>query len=208
MNPKFVITGTDTDVGKTIVSAMLVQALDACYFKPVQAGLDDETDSQAIKRLCGLGDERVLPEIYRLNTPASPHYAAEIDGVRIDPDKLAPPDCESALIIEGAGGLMVPLTQTTLFIDLFESWQIPVILCARTTLGTINHTLLSLEAMKGRDIAIHGIVFVGQANSSSEQAIVDFSDARRLGRLPHLDVIDSRALQEAFESGFRMSDFA
>ncbi len=208
MNRAFVITGTDTDVGKTVASAMLVQALEADYFKPIQAGLDDETDTQAVQRLCRIGDCRIIPELYRLATPASPHYAAEIDDIEIDTESLKLPDRARPLIVEGAGGLMVPVNHSTLFIDVFKIWRRPVILCARTSLGTINHSLLSVLALNAADIDIHGIIFIGDPNPSSESAICEFGRLRRLGRIPFLDDLNAETLRQVFENEFHMEDFA
>ncbi len=204
---RLVVSGTDTGVGKTIAAAMLMQALGATYFKPVQSGLEDETDTDAVRRLTGLPDDDFLPEIYRLRTPASPHVSAEIDGVTIDPARLAPPQTDRPLIVEGAGGLLVPLTRQTLFIDAFADWGLPVVLCARTALGGINHALLSIEALKARAIPIHGIVFVGDPVPDTERTIVDFSGVRRLGRLPWLDRLNSTTLAQAFAQQFRLADF-
>ena len=147
MTSRFVITGTDTNIGKTVFSAALADALGACYWKPVQSGLEGETDSETVRRLGRIPSSRIYPEAWRLKTPASPHLAARIDHVRIIPEALSPPSTLSSLVIEGAGGLLVPLTENEVFADVFARWQIPVILCARTGLGTINHTLLSLEAL-------------------------------------------------------------
>ncbi|MBI5128499.1 MAG: ATP-dependent dethiobiotin synthetase BioD [Rhodopseudomonas palustris] len=207
MSPRIVVTGTDTGVGKTVFAAALAGALDADYWKPVQAGLDDGTDRDCVLRLSGLPDARLLPEAYRLNTPASPHLAAELDGVTIDPDRLVLPQTQRALVIEGAGGLLVPLTRTLLSIDVFARWQAPVVLCARTTLGTINHTLLSVEALRTRSIPLLGIAFIGDENAESERVIVEFSGARRLGRLPHLPELTSTALRAAFAANFTVDDF-
>ncbi|MCG6206582.1 dethiobiotin synthase [Rhodopseudomonas sp. HC1] len=207
MNARIIVTGTDTGVGKTVFAASLAGALDADYWKPVQAGLDDGTDRDSVLRLSGLPDTRLLPEAYRLNTPASPHLAAELDGVTIDPEKLVLPRTERPLVIEGAGGLLVPLTRTLLTIDVFARWQAPVVLCARTTLGTINHTLLSVEALRARDIPLLGIAFIGDENADSERVIVEFSRARRLGRLPHLPELTAAALRAAFAANFNTDDF-
>src|ERR1700761_9054612 len=148
-----VVTGTDTGIGKTVFSAGLTGFLGANYWKPIQSGLDEETDSEIVARLGGFSPARILPERYRLRSPLSPHRSAEIDGVAIDTHSLRVPDVgEHPLVIEGAGGLMVPLDRDTLFIDLFARWQLPVVLCARTALGTINHSLLSIEALRSRDI--------------------------------------------------------
>ena len=167
---RFVITGTDTGIGKTVFSAALAGALGLPYWKPIQSGLEEETDSEAVARLAGVP---VLPEAYRLITPASPHLAAEIDGVAIDPQTLTPP--QGPLIVEGAGGALVPVTRTLLYADLFARWQIPVIVCARTSLGTINHSLLTVEALKSRGAPVHGIAFLGEAMPDSEAVIPNIS---------------------------------
>ena len=199
---RFVVTGTDTGIGKTIFSAALAGATRAAYWKPVQAGLDEETDSETVARLAGV---RIHPEGYRLATPASPHRAAEIDGVTIDPAALTPP--EGALIVEGAGGALVPLTRATLYADLFARWRLPVILCARTALGTINHSLLTIEALRARGVPIHGIAFLGDAVPDSEATIATIGGVRRLGRLPHLDRLAPDALAAAFAAAFDPADF-
>lgn len=210
MRPAFVVTGTDTDVGKTVLAAALVAALDADYWKPVQAGLMGETDAEIVQRLADVPQARIIPEVYRLTTAASPHLAAERDGVEIDIERLASlPDAGGArpLIIEGAGGLLVPLTRAFLQIDLFARWGAPVILCAATRLGTINHTLLSIEALKGRGIPIAGVAFVGDEQADPERTISEMGGALRLGRLPRLDPLDAPNLRAAFERNFRRSDF-
>lgn len=207
MSARFIVAGTDTNVGKTVLAAALTRALQGVYFKPVQAGLDGETDTEAVKRMTGLPDSHFLPEVYRLRTRASPHLAAGGDGLAIDIDTLTPPATERPLIIEGAGGLMVPLTSQTLQIDVFARWNAPVILCARTTLGTINHSLLSIEALQTRSIPIMGVVFVGEGNPSVETVIAEIAQVLRLGRLPWLATLDSVSLGEAFNAHFRLQDF-
>ena len=186
MTTRIIVTGTDTGVGKTVFAAALAGALGAIYWKPIQAGLLEETDRQAVLRLSGLSEERVLPEAYRLKTPASPHRAAEIDGITIDPDALVLPDTDEPLVVEGAGGLFVPLTRDVAYIDVIARWRAPVVLCARTTLGTINHSLLSIEALRTRGIALLGVVFIGDENAEPERIIAEMGHGRRLGRLPHL----------------------
>lgn len=199
---RFVVTGTDTGIGKSIFSAALASALKATYWKPVQAGLDEETDSETVARLGGI---KVLPEAYRLKMPASPHLAAERDGMEIDVDALVPP--AEAQIIEGAGGALVPLTRRTLYADLFARWQIPVIVCARTTLGTINHSLMTIEALKTRGVPLHGIAFIGEAMPDSEATIAAFSGVPVLGRLPHIDDLTPQSLASAFSTHFNLTDF-
>ena len=203
-----VVTGTDTGIGKTVFSSGLAGFLGARYWKPIQSGLDEETDSGIVARLGGLSPDRILPERYRLQTPASPHRAAEIDGVTIDTQSLRVPDVGAdPLVIEGAGGLMVPLDRETLYIDLFAQWQLPVVLCARTALGTINHSLLSVEALRSRNIDILGIGFIGAENADTEATICRMAQLRKLGRLPWLSPLDAPTLRSAFERSFDRGDF-
>jgi dethiobiotin synthetase len=201
-----IITGTDTGIGKTVFAAALAAALDAAYWKPIQSGLDgDASDSDTVRHL---GVRQVLPEAYRLTQPLSPHRAAELDGVTIDLTRLAVPDIAGPLVIEGAGGLLVPVTRSLLFADLFRQWRAPVVLVARTALGTINHSLLSVEALRARGIPILGIAFVGDANEDNEATIAALAGIKRLGRLPSLTPLDADALAKAFAAHFRLEDFA
>jgi dethiobiotin synthetase len=206
MSVRIIVAGTDTDIGKTVFSAALVQALDGYYWKPVQSGLAGETDSQTVARLSGLAPSRILPEAYRLNTPASPHYSAERDGIEIDVERLRPQDYPTPLVIELAGGLHVPLTRRLLQIDLLADWKLPVILCSSTRLGTINHSLLSIEALKRRAIPVLGIAFIGDEVVDSERTITAFGRVRRLGRLPRLPVLDSTTVRRAFAENFSVPD--
>ncbi|BAB52210.1 MULTISPECIES: dethiobiotin synthase [Mesorhizobium] len=208
MTKRIVITGTDTGIGKTVFSAGLTGLLDGFYWKPVQSGLDEETDSQVVERLAGLPTGRVLPEVYRLKEPLSPHRSAELDGVAIDVAKLSLPDLPGPIVIEGAGGLMVPLNRRTKFIDIFAQWRVPVILCARTRLGTINHTLLSIEALRARSIPLIGIAFIGDEVADTQRTIVEFSGVRQLGRLPHIDPLTSETLRDAMVAGFDLTAIA
>lgn len=198
--PRFIVTGTDTDVGKTVFCAGLAAMLGARYWKPVQAGFP--TDSQTVAALAGV---EVLPEAYRLKLAASPHQAAADEGIAIDPDRLVPP--EGPLVIEGAGGLMVPLTRQTLFIDVFARWKIPLIVCARTKLGTINHTLLSIAAIRARSIPLHGVAFIGDANDESERIIGEIGQVKRLGRLPAIQPLSAGRLADVFAKAFDRADF-
>jgi dethiobiotin synthetase len=207
MKPRFVVTGTDTGIGKTVFAAALTDVLAGCYWKPVQSGLDGETDSETVMRLGRIGSERILPEAYRLATPASPHLSARIDGVTIRPESLSPPPVDAPLVIEGAGGLMVPLVGRTVFADVFARWQLPVILCARTGLGTINHTLLSLEALRCRSIPVLGVAFIGDEQADTEDIIAELGHVRVLGRLPRLDQLTPDALRQAFRDSFDMNPF-
>ncbi len=201
-----IVTGTDTDIGKTVFAAGLTAALGARYWKPVQAGLADGSDAASVVTL-GVPADRVLPEAYRLTTPCSPHLAAEIDRVTIDPERLALPDVDGALVVEGAGGVMVPVTRDLIFADLFARWAKPVVLVARTGLGTINHSLLSIEALRNRGVPILGIAFVGDAVEDSEATIAALGKVPRLGRLPRLDPLNATTLAEAFAANFDLEAF-
>jgi dethiobiotin synthetase len=202
-----VVTGTDTDVGKTVFAAALVAALDGYYWKPVQAGTEPETDRDTVLRLSGLAADRILPEVYRLTLPASPHLAAERDGVEIEDARLAALPDVRPLVIEGAGGLLVPLNRRTLLIDLVARWGLPTVLVASTRLGTINHTLLSVEALRDRGIPIAGVAFSGAENADSERTICDLGKVRRLGRLPWIEPLSAHSLRAAFDASFRVEDF-
>ncbi|KQM73834.1 dethiobiotin synthase [Sphingomonas sp. Leaf20] len=205
---RFVVTGTDTDIGKTVFAAALAGALGASYWKPVQAGLDGGSDAARVAALSGLARGKILDEAYRLETPCSPDRAATLDGVTIDVDRLVPPTVPGPLVIEGAGGVMVPLTETVVFADLFARWRLPVVLVARTTLGTINHSLLSIEALRRRDVPILGVAFIGDPVPHSEEAIMRLGGVKRLGRLPILPTLDAASLRAAFAAGFAIEDFA
>lgn len=201
-----IVTGTDTDIGKTVFAAGLTAALGARYWKPVQAGLADGSDAASVVTL-GVPADSVLPEAYRLTTPCSPHLAAEIDGVTIDLEKLTLPAIDGPMVVEGAGGVMVPVTRDLIFADLFARWAKPVVLVARTGLGTINHSLLSIEALRARGVPILGIAFVGDAVEDSEATIAALGKVRRLGRLPRLDPLNAASLAEAFAASFDLEAF-
>ncbi len=208
MTHRIVVTGTDTGLGKTVFAAALTRALDGCYWKPLQSGTEDGTDSDWLARLDPTKSDRILPEGYIFKTPVSPHQAAEIDGVTVDADALTPPECDRALVIEGSGGLMVPVTRQTLLIDVFARWAMPTVLVSRTALGTINHTLLSIEAMRRRKIPILGVAFVGEEYAETERVICDFGNVKHLGRLPMVDPMTAEQLSGAFDAHFNIADFA
>ncbi len=207
MTHGFIVTGTDTGVGKTVFAAALAGALGAYYWKPVQAGLDPASDAETVARLSGLASAAILPEAYKLKTPCSPHRAAEIDGIKIDPRKLGLPSIDGPLVVEGAGGVAVPLDAGYLFADQFARWGLPIVLVARTALGTINHSLLTIEALKVRGLTIHGIAFIGDRHQDSEAAIERISGVRRLGRLPLLADLTATNLRAAFQANFSLKDF-
>jgi dethiobiotin synthetase len=201
-----VVTGTDTDVGKTVFAAALANALDASYWKPIQAGTEGGGDRERVAALSGLPQERLLPEAYRLLTPCSPHRAAAIESITIDPARLEPPAARP-LVIEGAGGALVPITPELLYADLFSRWQLPTVIVARTSLGTINHSLLTIEALRARAVPIVGIAFIGEAVEDSEQTIARIGRVKRLGRLPVVDPLNAATLAAAFKASFRVEDF-
>jgi len=200
----YTITGTDTDVGKTVFAAGLSAALRATYWKPVQAGIEGGTDSEAIGSLCAGADVTIFPEAYRLKTPCSPHEAARIDGCQIALADLALPKVDGPLVVEGAGGVLVPFEGELLAADIFADWGLPVILVARTTLGTISHSLLSMEALRSRNIELAGVAFIGEAEPVAEEAIIRIGQCRHLGRLPLLNPLDAQSLAAAFGDAIRL----
>ncbi len=176
------ITGISTEIGKTVVAAILTEALQADYWKPVQSGDLHNTDSDKIEALTSF-EPVIHPETYRLKTPASPHYSAEVDGVEIAMSKFKIPATNNHLIIEGAGGLHVPLNDKQLLIDLMEQLDIPVVLVSQNYLGSINHTLLSIEALQRRNIPVKGIIFNGPPTPSTEDYILKYTGIKFLGRV-------------------------
>lgn len=192
---RFVVSGIGTEVGKTVASAILAEALEAHYWKPVQAGDIDNTDTMKVQRWTS--KVKCLTERYKLKTPASPHYAAAIDGITISSSDFQIPESDRNLVIEGAGGLMVPLNnEGLLYIDLFEKWQVPVILVSRHYLGSINHTLLSVDALQKRSIPIAGILFIGDENKPTEEIITAITKVKILGRIPLAEEINAKFIQE------------
>jgi dethiobiotin synthetase len=202
MTVRIVVTGTDTNIGKTVFGAGLTRLLEGIYWKPVQAGLDGESDTDTVRRLSGLDPSHFLTEAWRLKLAASPHLAAEREGIDIDSNALSIPASNRPLIIEGAGGLMVPLSRRELYIDVFARWRAPVVLCARTALGTLNHTLLSLEALQRRGIPVVGIALIGDPHVDNERTLAAMSGVPVLGRLPLLDPLTPESLRAAFGIAF------
>ena len=195
----FVVAGVGTDVGKTVVSSIFAEALSAAYWKPVQAGDLDNSDSIKVGKYCS-ENVTVLKERYVLNTPASPHLAAKIDGVEISLSDFEIPETDQNLIVECAGGLMVPFNEKgDLYLDLLEKWKLPVILVSRNYLGSINHTLLSLEVLKQRNIPVEILVFVGDSNESTESMILTKFPIEKVARIPLADVVDSEFVQSQAE---------
>lgn len=197
------ISGTDTDIGKTVVSSILTAGLNAGYWKPVQAGRDPGTDTETVQRLSGLPASFFYPETYSLTQPMSPHAAAEIDGVQIDLRKIKLPEySQKHLIAEGAGGLIVPLNHRQYVIDLIAELGIPTLLVAKSGLGTLNHTLLSLEALRKRRIQIFGVVLMGDRHSSNAAAIRRYGDVQQLFEVPRLTLLNRETLLQTFQKSF------
>ena len=194
-NKVLFVSGIGTDVGKTVASAILAQALHSNYWKPIQAGDLDNTDSMKVKRYCS-EQVTVLSEKYRLKTPMSPHAAAKIDEVQIGINDFNPPSFDRDLIVEGAGGLMVPINEKgELIIDVLEAKKWPVILVSRHYLGSINHTLLSVDALKKRNIPIVGILYIGDENSTTESIIEKCTNVPVLGRIPIVEELNKSFVQ-------------
>lgn len=208
-----IIAATDTNIGKTLCSALLMSVLKGTYFKPVQSGAKEDNDTRIVKQLSELDDDHFLKEKYLLQEPLSPHQAAELENIVIKKEKLTLPKNikYKPLIIELAGGLMVPVNEQTLFIDIIKNWGVnddaEVILCAKTALGTINHALLSIEALKSRNIDTMGIVFIGEINIDNEKSITQFSGVRNLGRIPKLDEVNRVTLIDTFYDNFDVDYF-
>lgn len=171
----YIIAGIGTEVGKTVVSAIVTEALQADYWKPVQSGYPPDSDTETVRSLISNDRTQFHPEIYRLREPLSPHAAAALEGVTIDPDRLVPPQTDNRLLVELAGGLMVPLTETYLNIDLVQRLGYPVVLVTRNYLGSINHTLLSVEALRARNVPIAGLVINGPGVPATESVLLSYT---------------------------------
>lgn len=196
MNRKgLIVTGIGTDVGKTVVSAIVAQALGYDYWKPVQAGDLDNSDSKKVEALTS--SITILPERYRLTVPASPHFAASHDQITISPNDFQLPHSQRPILVEGAGGLLVPFNnQGLVFADLVSYWNLPVIVVSRHYLGSINHTLLTMEALKSRNIAVAGVVFVGDENQATESIILFKTGVKFIARVPIAEVVDVSFVSE------------
>jgi len=197
---RLVVCGTDTDVGKTVVSALVVQGLGARYWKPVQSGLADGGDTGWVQRLLDLPAERIVPEVYRFTAPVSPHWAAEREGLVIEPERLALPGGPGPLVVECAGGLLVPLRRDWLQIDQIATWGLPVLLVARSGLGTLNHTLLSLEALRQRSIPVLGLVLNGPPHPDNPRTLASLGGVPVLAELPPLAPLNAAALRDQWQA--------
>ncbi|WP_395075521.1 dethiobiotin synthase [Flavobacterium sp.] len=190
---KLFITGISTDVGKTITSSIIVEALEADYWKPIQAGDLDFSDSHKVKSYISNTKSQLFENSYQLNTPASPHLAAQIDGIIIDLKKNIEPITKNHLVIEGAGGLFVPLNETDCIIDLIKP-DYKVIIVSRHYLGSINHTLLTIEALQNRNLTIGGIIFSGKENKSTEDIILKKTNINFIGRIDEEPYFDKNVI--------------
>lgn len=201
---EFFITGTDTGIGKTLVSGMLMSVLDATYWKPIQAGLDEETDTEFVQRVSKADLSRIITERYRLETPMSPHAAADIDDVSIGLDDFELPEYHTKhLIVEGAGGLIVPINWKDTILDLIEHLNIPVLLVGRSSLGTLNHTLLSLEALRNRGIEVFAVILNGEKHPSNKETIEKFGDVT-VFEIESLNEVNHKTLSKAFNHNFQL----
>lgn len=209
MAERFFVTGTDTNVGKTVVSALLCAALGAIYWKPIQTGSREGTDRNTVMRLAELPRNRTLPENYIFSPPVSPHLAARMAGARIELRKIRAPEIAASerMIAEGAGGALVPINRTQLMTDLMRHLGFPVLLVSRTSLGTINHTLLSLAALRAARVEIRGVILVGKANLENRKAIEHYGEIAVIGWLPFLKRLDQRALLAAYKKHFDRKAF-
>jgi dethiobiotin synthase len=201
------VTGTDTGVGKTVLSALLVAALQRRYWKPVQTGASEGTDRSAVIEWAGIRPDQTHLEVFVFDPPASPHLAAEHAGVRIDLEAIRRPADSAPIIIEGAGGVLVPINENTLMVDLMRHLGAPAIIAARTTLGTINHTLLTIAAIRNAGVTLTGIVLVGRENRGNQRAIERYGSVPVVGVIPWLDSIDRSNLCRVFDERFDRAVF-
>ena len=192
---RYFVAGIGTDVGKTVASAVLVEALKADYWKPVQAGDVENTDRMKVQNLVSNTESTFHPERYLLPYPLSPHASAALAGVEVDVDAIQIPETTAPLIIEGAGGLLVPITYEVLYIDWVQKLQLEVILVSRHYLGSINHTLLSAEALKSRGIKVKGIIFNGNENVHTEAVILQQTGFSFLGRIDETDLVNKEFIK-------------
>ncbi len=210
MRDDYFITGTDTNVGKTVLCALLVAALDGVYWKPIQTGACEGTDRQTVMRLAGVPETRTLPECYCFDQPVSPHLAAEASGTTIDLARIerpARPTANDPLIVEGAGGIAVPVNDSHSMLDVVRKLNMPVLVASRSELGTINHTVLTVDALRIAGADVRGVVMIGKKNKDNERSIERFAQTPVMGRIPPLASIDRDILLETFYSYFEPQYF-
>ena len=207
MSSDLFITGTDTAVGKTLLSSILVAALNRKYWKPVQTGACEGTDRETVVKWAEIPDDNAYPESYIFDPPVSPHAAAKEQGTTIDLQRIRRPASADPIVIEGAGGVFVPVNDSAFMLDLMRHFAVPVIVAARTTLGTINHTLLTVFAIRRATIELRGVVMIGNENVDNRQAIERYGDVPVIGSVPWLETIDRKTLCSVFEQRFDKNAF-
>ena len=209
MTQRYFITGTDTGVGKTVLSALLCAAMGASYWKPIQTGTEVDSDSRTVQALAELSPEKIFKVAYQFAPAVSPHLAARLAGVRIDLAKIKLPVGieDASLIVEGAGGVLVPVNEKDLMVDLMRQLTLPVLLATRSSLGTINHTTLSLAALRNAGVEVAGVVMIGAPNADNRAAIEEYGKIRVVGEIPWLAEINRAVLLEIFSARFDQSLF-
>jgi dethiobiotin synthetase len=210
MPNRFFVTGTDTGIGKTVASALLCAALDAIYWKPIQTGSREGTDRATVMGLASLPRERTIPETYCFAPPVSPHLAARCAGTRIELRKIKMPSLprDENLIVEGAGGVLVPVNDSQLMTHVMKRLKLPILLVARSSLGTINHTTLSLAALRAVGLEVRGVIMVGKPNRENRKAIEHYGNVAVVGTIPVLPRINRRTLVATFRKHFDHRAFA
>src|SRR5579871_147950 len=210
MQNGFFITGTDTNVGKTVLSALLCASLPARYWKPIQTGSIEGTDCRQVREWAALDESQTIPEVYVFDDHVSPHLAARRAGasISLEPIKLPNNPSGTTLIVEGAGGVLVPINDAQSMIDLMRHLALPVIIASRSTLGTINHTLLTLQSLRSAHVEVKGVVAIGPPDAENENAIERYGNVELIGRIPILKEINRESLRSAFQQHFRQSAFA
>ncbi|PYR85607.1 MAG: dethiobiotin synthase [Acidobacteria bacterium] len=207
MNSDLFITGTDTGVGKTVLSALLVATFGRKYWKPIQTGAREGTDRQTVMSWADITADQAYPETYLFDPPVSPHLAAKQQGRTIDLQRIRRPASADPIIIEGAGGVLVPINENAFMLDLIGQLGAPAIVASRTALGTINHTLLTVSAIRQAKLTVHGVVMIGTENVENRLAIERYGDVPVIGWIPWLDKIDRDILQSVFENRFDKNAF-
>lgn len=201
------VTGTDTNVGKTVLSALLVAALNRKYWKPIQTGACEGTDRELVMKWAGVSEEQTHAEAFLFDRPISPHFAAKEEGITIDLEAIRRPADSSPLVIEGAGGIFVPLNKDALMVDLIRRLGAPVVVGARTALGTINHTLLTVAALRQARLDLRGVVMIGKENAENVRAVEQYGNVPVVGVIPWLEVIDRPSLCRVFHRYFDKTAF-